>query len=567
MATGVLTSAQIYPTSSGINAGVYDSRAAQWSYPVAGILRPATIAGPLSFIVPAIPSYAMTGKLATGFYDDFYNRIHVSPVALALGALASNLSRTVQVWNAHVSVSETLNTISASGDPGISITGPATPTTYAPNQAINYSVTILTDGPPVINASYLFTFADGETVLLPITGVRLAAWSVIPNWDGPVLEGLAWQTDILRAWSGKEMRRATRIAPRRTFRFDALAQQVERRILETALFAWSAQTWALPIWPDGQLLGAGVAAGATSIPCTTANIDFAAGGLAILIADAETFEMVQVQSISPTGLTLSAPTQNMWGTNARLYPVRQAKLLQYPAVTRENGVIASISPTFTITEPCDWPAASGLPTYRGLPVLEDSPDDATGQESGFSRQAAIIDNTTGAIEIDDQAQLGFPHYQHSWFLQGTAARAAFRSLLYSLKGRQGELWVPTYHLDLTLLQDITAGATTILTENIGYSTYAAGAQNRQDIRIELLSGTVYYRRITGGIALSSTQESLSIDSSIGVVIPAANVRRISFMALCRLSSDLTEIVHETAATAAAGLATAVTPFTAVNHAV
>jgi hypothetical protein len=559
---GNLSSAPIYPSSSGINALVYDSRGTQWTLPVAGYEAPDTLTGPETFSVPSVPSYSDSGNLGTTFFDDFYNRIHITPSTLALGALASDLTRTVQVWNSHLSSSETLDTIGASGDPGVSYTGPSLPTTFTPNMTVDYSVSIETDGPPVLSATYTYTFADGEVVVLPITGIRLVAWSVLPNWATAVTESLGFMTDVLRAWSGKEMRRSTRIAPRRNFKFNVLAIYLERRVIETLLFAWSSQAWALPIWPDGQHLTSGVTAGVTSITCNTANRDFVNGGLALLITGAEAFEVIQVGTVNSGSLSLSAPVQNTWGSDVVLFPVRQARILSFPTVSRDNGDVATIDVDFQIVEPCDWTPASGLPQYRGVSVLEDSPDDSSAPDSGFQRQANIIDNQTGALEVDDTAEIGFPRYSHGWWMQGSASRASFRALMYLLKGRWGELWVPSYQMDILLAADISSGANTILIQNIGYSTYAAAAQNRQDIRIELYSGTIYYMRITGATATSATTETLSMGTTFATGIPAATVRRISFMTLMRLSSDTIEITHDMNVD---GLGTAVTPFVAVNN--
>ena len=36
------------------------------------------------------------------YFDDYYNRIHISPGELALGNIASEQSQTVNVWNAYL---------------------------------------------------------------------------------------------------------------------------------------------------------------------------------------------------------------------------------------------------------------------------------------------------------------------------------------------------------------------------------------------------------------------------------------------------------------------------------
>lgn len=564
MATGTLQSSAIFPASSGINADVYDALGAPATFPFGALLASGELAGTGHFATVAVPSFSENGTRERSFSDDYYYRVQINPAVLALGALTNSLSRSVSVWNAHIySAPITLSSITGTGTQGITETGPSLPTTYTPNLAVTYTIGVSTEGPAVIDASYSFSFSGGETPVLFVTGLRIVAWTMLPDWAQPVKEKLAWQTDMLRAWTGAEMRRATRIAPRRSFSFVAQVSQQERRTMETVLFAWSAQVWAIPIFPDGQRITSPVAGAATSIVCVTDNRDFVAGGLALLMADAVTFELVQVSAVSTGLLDLLNPTQNAWPAGTMIFPVRQARLLSFPKMARESGSWATVTPDFTIVEACDWPAATGLATYRTAPVLENSPDSETGQDAGYDREAVVIDNTTGAIEVDDRAGIGFPHWSHAWFMQGAAARSSLRALLYLLKGRQGEIWVPTYQADLVVQADIGSGATVLTVQNVGYTVYLQAAQNRQDIRIELWNGTVYYRRITGATVLTSAQENISIDSALSSATPASAIRRISYMTLSRLAADQIEIDHETALD---GLATCTTPFQAVEHA-
>jgi hypothetical protein len=194
-------------------------------------------------------------------------------------------------------------------------------------------------------------------------------------------------------------------------------------------------------------------------------------------------------------------------------------------------------------------------------VLENSPSVTDTSEGSYDRDTFTIDNQTGAIDVYDTAGIGFPNNSHNWFLQGKTAHSNFRSLLYLLKGSQGEIWVPSYESDLTLAHDIAPSDTSIQCDNSGLSLYAVKL-NRQDIRIELTNGTIYYRRIAGASVLTPTTELVNLTVSFGVVILASAVRRISFMVLSVLASDEITISHDTSIR---GIAECSTPFRAVNH--
>lgn len=564
MTAGALMPGDIYPTSSGLNTGALDSRIAMaqpfgalddFPAPIGdGALTPAhllTLALSLTGSRPAI-SFEVT---------DWYFRIHILPNNLQLGNVVSNEVFTIGVWNAWLATAQTLDSIVGFDTSGTTLGGqPTPPLVYEPNQQLDYTLSIDPLGPPTIDATYTFTFADAEVVVLSMFGQRITAWALTPDWATPVEERLGWKTDKLRAWDATEQRRALRIAPRRNVKFATWMSTTDKQFVENQLFAWGALIWALPIWWDGQHLSAQSNPGDMLVLADTVGRDFVTNGLAIILTDARTYEVIQLGTITTTQLNLVRAVVGTWKRGSKLYPIRSARLLNATRITRNNGSNADVEPEFQIVEACDWPPATGLATYRGAPVLEDSPSVTDTAEGAYDRQTFMIDNQTGAIDVYDTAQIGFPNNSHNWFLQGKTAHSNFRSLLYLLKGAQGEIWVPSYESDLSLVADIASSDTSIQCANSGLALYAVKL-NRQDIRIELKTGTIYYRRIAGATLINPTTELLNLSVNFGVIIAASAVRRISFMALSVLASDEITISHDTSIV---GIAEVSTPFRAVN---
>jgi hypothetical protein len=564
MTAGALMPREIYPTSSGLNTGALDSRIPV-AQPFAGFVDPGSPgngAFTIAHLATLAKSLTASGPGVSFEITDWYFRIHILPNNLALGNVVSNEVFTIGVWNAWLATAQTLNTIVAVDAGGTTLTGqPPTPLIFQPNQQLDYTLSIDPLGPPTIDASYTFTFADGEVVELTMFGQRITAWALTPDWQTPVEERLGWKTDRLRAWDATEQRRALRIAPRRNVKFSTWMSDQDKQYIENQFFAWGALIWALPIWWDGQRLSVQSNPGDVVVLADTVGRDFVANGLAIILNDARTFEVIQLGTITSTQLSLVRAVVGTWPTGSKLYPVRNARLMNTQRITRNNGSNADVEPEFLIVEACDWPAATGLPTYRGAPVLEDSPSVTDTSEGSYDRDTFTIDNQTGAIDVYDSAQIGFPNNSHNWFLQGKTAHSNFRSLLYLLKGAQGEIWVPSYENDLQLVVDIASADVSIQCANSGIALYAAKL-NRQDIRVELVSGTVFYRRITGAVLTSPTVELVNLNAGFGVAIKRSTVRRISFMVLSCLASDEITIQHDTAIR---GISECSTPFRAVNH--
>lgn len=488
---------------------------------------------------------AISGQPARAFVDDFYDRVHVSPQALDLGNVVSTQTSTVRVWNAYRSA-RSLQAIAGIEEGGIELTGQAaTPLLFEPLQERTWYVSVGTAGASVLDVTLRWQF-DSEAPGLRITGNRIVAWPFVPDWADGVKETLSWLTDILQSESGAEQRRALRLAPRRSFEATFYLEDRERQLADLALYGWSARIWAMPIWPDVQLLATAAPAGALRIACSTQYLDFVAGGLALLRGETPfNYEAAQIAAIDATGLTLQRPLQSTWPRGTRLYPLRNAQLQEQPDRARLTDQADQMEATFLVIEACEWPAIMPTTQYRGYPVLEQRPDENEDLTRKLQRLLLELDNDVALPRRTDTAGRAFPVVQHRWQLEGRAQRAAFRSLLYALYGRQKALWIPTHGADLTLVATVTSTASTLDVANVGYTRFAAAAGGRRDLRIELLDGAVFHRRVIGATEVDQDVERLALDQVLGREVLPRQVARICWMVLSRADQDDFELLHET----------------------
>ena len=478
------------------------------------------------------------------YFNDYYHRIHVRPAVVDLGNVISAQHFPVFVFNA-LFTPVTLQSIDGLAE-GLALSGQADPPLdFAPLQERTYQASVTPDGPPALDATISFDFGS-QSASIRILGNRIVAWTFTPNWADGVTEKLSWLTDVLKSESMVEQRRALRIAPRREISAQIYAEGRERQMLDAALFGWSARVWALPIWADVQWLPVGVAAGAQTLPCDTAYLDFVAGGLALLRGEsAAEYEVLEITAVTPTGLTFKRPVARTWAHGTRLYPVRRAIFAAQPKVTRLTDRLADIDVRFRVVEPCDWPEALPQTVYRGRPVLEDRPDESEDLRWGFDRLLKTLDNKTSSPVLTDIAGYALPVWGWRWVDAGRDKRAALRSLFYSLRGQQTAVWIPTHADDMTVAAPAPASHAYLDIVNIGYSRFCAGCVGRQDIRIEFTDGSTMYRRITRAGALDDATERIEFGQSHGRDITPESVARISYLQLCRLSSDDVTIEHMT----------------------
>lgn len=490
------------------------------------------------------PGEARTGHLQPMFgFADWYERIHVNPQALALGNVVGDQTRDVVVWNAYTGEAKTLASIDAESAEGISVTQPSpAPLVFEPLRERVYTINISTDGPATIDARYTFAFTGANQPVVTITGVRVIPWTWLANWREGIVERLDWNTDTLTAFDGTEQRIKLREFPRRAMEFSFSAEGRQRRRLDTALYGWGARVWALPIWTDGQRLAADVDPGDLSIPVATTDRDFFAGGLVMLLDDAGGYEVVEAESVSAGSVAMVRPIAGTWPAGScMVYPARPARLPNTHGLRRFTGDFAYGRVRMEFQDLSDWPAAPEATTYRSLPVMLERPNWTADPELDYARKLAELDFGTGVRAFDDESDKPELLQSMRWFLDSRADVAAFRSWLYARAGKFKAIWVPTWMVDLVMVSNLGAGATSFDVENIGYARQVDARVHRRDIRIQLASGAVYYRRITAAAEVDDDTETLTIDSALGVAVTPADVVSISFMALCRLDADGVEI--------------------------
>ena len=499
---------------------------------------------------------AIDGIRAGAFIDDYYYRIHISPSRLDLGNVVSAQTSPVFLWNAFLEP-RTLNDISGL-DEGIQVSGqPATPLLFPALKELTWQVTVTPDGQPVLDTVVAWEFDNGREAGLRITANRIIAWTFVPDWGDGLRERLISSTDILQSESAASQRRQLRLAPRREFTGPIYAEGRERQLLDLALFGWSDRVWSMPIWPDIQLLQAGISGAVDFIPCSTQYLDFRAGGLAMLRGeDAFTSETVEILQVLSNGLQLKRNTQLAWPAGSRLYPARAAQLLDEPSLSKLTDRLIEAEVRFLVVEPCDWPEWLPSSLYRGRPVWDRRPDDSENLTHAAQRLRSTLDSGVAQPLITDTARRALQVLGQRHLDLGREARALIRSFIYGMRGRQKAVWVPTHMDDLVLVATVSALATTLDIENIGYTRFSNGKPGRRDIRIELLDGTVFMRRLSSSTELSSQVERVTLDSVLGIEVQPHQVARISWMNLMRFESDAQEIEHLTDSQGVAAWATA-----------
>ena len=377
----------------------------------------------------------------------------------------------------------------------------------------------------------------------------LPVWPLLPNWKRGVTDAVAFKTNIIGpTLTGMRQKRKNRIAPRRSIGFEVHPHHDSRRLFDNMRFSMGRRMWLLPMWMDVQKLPLEALMGSDEITCETEGYDFHVGGRVLLREDrllTTNFEVAEIAEVNVDGLVLVDELANPWAAGTRVYPLRNARVSEDSQnVTLLNGEVSTMSVMMEVAEPCDWPAYEFAHTYRGRPVFVPRANWKDQRSFGVERLTTSVDNTTSLPVYFDFPNKPFASINCSLMAKTRAQTAELRSLLYALAGRYTSLWTPTLTNDLVVIADIDSAATTIDVGYAGYTVFGLGLNGRRDIMVELLDGSVYYRRITDSVEVSGG-ERITINSALGVDVSRSSIRRVCFLMLMQQASDATTMLYHT----------------------
>jgi hypothetical protein len=363
----------------------------------------------------------------------------------------------------------------------------------------------------------------------------------------PVLESLEWRTDVLEAHAGAEQRIRLRTVPRQEFEFEILLETAaERSRAGLILSGGHGGLFGVPVWHEQQSLPGGLAGSATAIPCIPSTADYRAGGYAVVWAAHDSAEVVEIDAVGASSLTLAAPIVGTYSAGSLVMPMRLARLHS----TYDRADSPGDGPTIyrlrlACTDNVDLAGAATATQYLTYDVLTDPyllPGEAVQRQ--IERPIDAVDPGLGAWAQYARTDYPLVSTEQRWRYFTAATAWTFRGWLHRRAGRCNPVWIPTWRNDLQLAATIGAADTSITVEDVGYRTYGFSVPTRQDIAIMLTDGTIYLRRITAAVAGAAGEEVLSFATALGAEIPTTAVKRISFLSLHRFAADRIELAWE-----------------------
>ncbi|OCG60196.1 hypothetical protein [Gilliamella sp. Nev3-1] len=468
------------------------------------------------------------GYITQSFLNAIYNKLYINPSTINVGYVSSYRTIEISIFNGYFS-SKILTDITYSDKQGVTVSNVTLPLLFSRLSMKVLSIDIESHGIDSINCTISFHFLNAEKVTLVVNGNRSLPLALLPNWSQGITETLEWKTNVHQSQTGAEQRVAMRLTPRRTFEFQALIYQHERRQIENILFQNYLSSFSLPVYSDIALLDREVKPGDKTIYLSTIGRDYYIGGNLIVIDGSNTI-VANIESIKNSSITLSEPIYTAIFKGAKVFPIKSAKMTEPPRIIRRTDELATADLRFLVVEKNDINANVALPTYNNFYVLEQEPNWSDDVHVSYESMRREIDNQTGIIYYSDSAQRIFITQSHEFLINGRNEQLKLRALFYALRGRQKPIFVPSFSNDCKPVDDVTSE---IL--DIEQNSMSETDRGGQFLRILLSGNRILYREIVN--VKSNNKGGLRLLLNEKASFTRNEVIKISIMRLCRLNDD------------------------------
>lgn len=494
------------------------------------------------------------------FAGVWFERMHILPRAkIEFGNIITLVEDVFELYNAHRNSSETLLSITNNVAPGVvfpdvspPVVVPALTSILDPSTTNNSGgaglgtlvktkVQALQDGLPTFDGDAIFVTTSNDPVLL-MSGTRIV---LIPyEFEVNVQETLAFLTDMHDALDGHEQRIALRKQPRQSFNVKYALEGLDRQGLQALLFDWMDNLFGLPLWHERVFLTAAVSSGATTYPISGGDdVDFRVGGLAVVISDRLTFDVIQIDAVTDVLVTAASSSLNAYAVRTALMPVRTSRVKNRVALQRELNNLERFSVNFQVDDN-DTGALAGdttpgfWSTHAGRVLFDDCNVVSGSQMRGdLRRRIHRIDNQTGKVGISSLWDRNKRGSEKGFLARNRAEIMSLRKLFIALRGRQKAFYIPTFIEEITANAPLAIGTDTMDIDSIGYVRFARDRLPMSLFRITFTDATSLVRTVSSSAIVSPTIERLTLNVTWPANRTVAEVQRIEWYELVRFDSD------------------------------
>lgn len=510
---------------------------------------------------PAGTEQGVSGDFSdqVGGMIDWWEKVHILPrTVIDFGNIITQKQDTYELYSAYRSQNITLSSIVNNALPGIDLPDEGPPEVVPPQSSmLDASTTdntgdafvlgtmVLRDiiaeanGLPVFDTTIDFSFSSGDFVQLFVSGSRIVLMS--QEYEAPVKETLAFLTEIITVLTGAEQRLALRKQPRQLYEVVYKLTTNDRQRMQALLMDWTNNVFGFPLWHEKLRTTAAASVGATVYQVTGADdVDLRVGGLAVIITDSNTFDVISITAKTDTTITAGDPSINAYPVGTTIMPLRTATVMRAVTGARAQNNLETFKIVFEVTDN-DTGALTGstaaYSTFNGKVLFDDCNVVSGEMPEQYKRRIYRIDGKTGLVHRSSTWDRNKRSSQKGFVLRNRTEVMDFRKLMLSLRGRQISFYAQTDIEDLEVKASLGVGANTMDIERIEYERFIQSREPKITFKITFTDDTSLVREVQSATGVDSTTERLTLDTTWPATRTVDEIVRVQFYELSRFDAD------------------------------
>lgn len=365
----------------------------------------------------------------------------------------------------------------------------------------------------------------------------MTAFPLKPNWTRGWTETWSYLTEVIESENGKEQRRARRLKPRHSFNFETLdlrgralaRQHAMTRLADVRVFADAVRS------TDA----AGASAGAVTLTVASRPwlsqarflVAETAGGERVALAIASVAGSVATL-VDPLPFPIMLGTRVFLGLPGRLTPTQSAQRM---STTLSGGDLqVDVEPGGEVVVPGAAPLM-----FNGREVFAQRPNWSEPLVVDYEDSQTYVDVETGPVSPYRRRSWTRETYRRNHQIRTADQLNATVGVFHRARGRQGEVYLPTWTDDFPLMDPVSLGSKFWRTAGHAFAQAYADSPVHRAIAVRTRGGALHLLRVAD-ITQGGTSAPWSMIETVEgapVALTPGDVETISWMPVARFASD------------------------------
>jgi hypothetical protein len=448
------------------------------------------------------------------YFDDYYNRIYLSPTSIDFSAITSDAIVVVKLWNAYIRRSVTLSSVGYDSAQGLRVEGAAPPAVISKLQEVTYNVIATAEGPAALDTLVNWVFDVPVTFVMHVIGSRVRQAGLSPAWPptGASYQiNYQFQTLVGVSRSGREQRIANRHSPRKTLTFMSHVNGDRFRALKDNMWYWQHRAFALPELTRKVDSVAAMLVG-TDTMAFAAVPGWIAPGVQVILSYSGFQDIRLVLAVTDTTVQFKTQSVQLWPAGTRVYPGLTGNLDTSITAPRLTNAVATVSVVFKVSPVSERYVAppAAATSFNGREVFLLKPNWATPVEGTFSHDVDLVDYGRGPVARFTPVAFGYETKSATYLARNAADADLLLDFFKRMRGRQGEFYMPTWEYDFQPKILANAGSLSLRVAGTDFAKFYKDSTVQKAIFAQMRSGTVQIKKVVSVQAVTDSGGSDSL---------------------------------------------------------